>query len=201
MSAVVAGNGPTPRSVGRPRSAEADTAILAATIEEFAVSGYEGLRVEAIAERAGVAKSTIYRRYPNKNDLLQAALWQAQSTEPPIPCTESLEDDLFVVACRLRDKFASDDVGRLIPTIVDAASRHPEFATAHRAFVAERRRGGLERLRTAISQGELSADTDVEMFMDMVGGAIFYRSYVSGTSLDDDTLRRLIRSTLEAHHT
>lgn len=187
------------RSAGRPRSAEADAAILAATIEEFGEHGYEGLSVEAIAERAGVAKSTIYRRFPNKNDLLQAALWQAQSTEPPVPCTESLEDDLFVAACRLRDKFASDDVGRLIPTILDAAARHPQLAAAHREYITERRRGGLERLRAAISQHELPVGTDVDLFMDMVGGTVFYRSYVSGATLDDETLRELIRRTLHAH--
>ena len=198
-SAVDAIEAAPARGAGRPRSAEADAAILAAAIEEFAEHGYEGLRVEAIAERAGVAKSTLYRRYPNKTDLLQAALWQARSTDPPVPHTDSLEQDLFVVVRRLRDTFASDDIGRLIPTILEAGSRHPEFASAHREYITERRRGGLERVAAAITDGDLPDDTDVQLFMDMAVGAIFYRSFVSGAALDDDTLHELVRQTLRAH--
>jgi len=188
-----------PRAAGRPRSVEADEAILNATIEVFAERGYEGLRVEAVAERAGVAKSTIYRRYPGKSDLVTAALMQAQSQEMACPHTESLADDMLVTARQLRDKFASHDVGRLIPTIVDAASRHPEFAAAHQEFIAERRRGGLERLAAAIQDGDLPADTDVQLLMDSVSAPIFYRTYVSGASLDDDVLRELIRRALRAY--
>lgn len=187
------------RRVGRPRSVEADEAILQATIAEFADCGYEGLRVEAVAERAGVAKSTIYRRYPGKSDLVHAALLCAQSEEPVAPQTASLADDMFVMAVTLRDKFASHEVGRLIPTIVDAASRHPEFAAAHHEFIAERRRGGLGRLRRAIDAGELPPDTDEHLLMDMVSAPIFYRTYVSGAPLDDDTLRELIARALRAH--
>ena len=188
--------GSDPRRVGRPRSSAADAAILDAALELFASSGYEGLRVEHVAEVAGVAKTTVYRRYPNKGELLHAALEHAQSPEPPAPYTESLAEDLFQMARRLRDKFASPGLGRLIPTMVDASARHPEFAAAHHRFLAERRRYGLERIRLAMTQGELPADTDPELVLDLVGATVFYRTFVTGSPLDDDTLREAVRLAL-----
>jgi AcrR family transcriptional regulator len=182
--------------VGRPRSSAADAAILDAALELFAASGYEGLRVEHVAELAGVAKTTVYRRYPNKGELLHAALEHAQSPEPPAPYTDSLAEDLFQMARRLRDKFASPGLGRLIPTMVDASARHPEFAAAHHRFLAERRRDGLERIRLAISCGELPATTDPELVLDLVGATVFYRTFVTGAPLDDDTLREAVHLAL-----
>lgn len=185
-------DGPPERPLGRPRSAAADEAILSATVDEFAALGYEGLRVEAVAARAGVAKSTIYRRYPSKSDLVAAALLQAPSAAPTPAYTSSLVDDLVGLARYLRDKYTSSEVGRLIPSIVEAAARHPEFAVIHQRFLTERRRGGVARLRAAVDEGRLPADSDVQLLMDVVAAPIFYRSFVSGQPLDDGTLRRLI---------
>jgi AcrR family transcriptional regulator len=180
------------RALGRPRSAAADEAILRATVDEFAERGYEGLRVENVAERAGVAKSTIYRRYPSKSDLVAAALLQAPSDAPTPSYTGALVEDLLGLVRHLRDKYASTEVGRLIPSIVEAAARHPEFAVIHQRFLSERRRGGVARLQAAVDEGRLPADSDVQLLMDMVAAPIFYRSFVSGMTLDDATLRALV---------
>lgn len=189
---------PSGRPVGRPRSTEADDAIRAATIEVFAEFGYEGMKVETVAARAGVAKSTLYRRFPCKTDLVQHALSTA-ADELPCPHTESLADDLVSLVTELREKFASQPVGRLAAVMVEASARHPELRAAHQRFIAQRRRRGLGRLAAAIDEGDLPADTDTELLMDSLGGVVFYRSFVSGGALDDEILRSLIERTLAAH--
>ncbi|MHB1138429.1 MAG: TetR/AcrR family transcriptional regulator [Microthrixaceae bacterium] len=181
------------RRVGRPRSPDADEAILRAVLDVFAESGYEGLSVETVAERAGVAKTTIYRRYPNKGELVLAALHHTESPEPPAPHTESLEEDLFRLARRLRDKFGTPGVGSLIPTLVDASLRHPEFAAAHRRFLDERRRHGTDRIRVAIREGELDERVDPDVLLDLVVATVFYRTFVTGAPLDDTILREVVR--------
>jgi AcrR family transcriptional regulator len=180
---------------GRPRSAAADESIRRATIEVFAEAGFEGLRVEAVAERAGVAKSTLYRRFPSKIDLVRHALGSV-ADELPCALSDSLADDLVALLQRLRDKFASDPMGRAVPALIEASARHPELREVQRTAVAERRRAGMERLAAAVEHGELPAATDIELLMDQLSGAVFYRSFVTGADLSDATLRRLVASVL-----
>src|SRR6516164_9360358 len=80
------------RRPGRPRSEQAEQAIIEATLDLFGEQGFEGVCIEAVAARAGVGKATIYRRWPNKQELLLAAL---SSMKSPIPePTGSVRDDL-----------------------------------------------------------------------------------------------------------
>src|SRR4029453_16014511 len=74
-----AGSAGTTRRPGRPRSEQAEQAIIEATLDLFAEQGFEGVCVEAVAARAGVGKATIYRRWPNKEELLLAALSSMKS--------------------------------------------------------------------------------------------------------------------------
>src|SRR6202050_426841 len=74
--------GPANRRPGRPRSEQAEQAIIDATLDLFAEQGFEGVCVEAVAARAGVGKATIYRRWPNKEELLLAALGALKSPYP-----------------------------------------------------------------------------------------------------------------------
>lgn len=186
-----------PRAVGRPRSVAADEAIRRAAIEVFAESGFEGLRVEAVAERAGVAKSTLYRRFPCKIDLVRHAL-DSSTDELPCPHTDSLVDDLVVLLQRLRDKFAADPMGRAVPALIEAAARHPELREVQRQAIAERRRAGLARLAAAVGEGDLPDPTDIELLMDQLSGAVFYRSFVTGADLSDAVLRSLVVSVVAA---
>src|SRR5256885_14111497 len=81
-SAVDAGPAGTSRRPGRPRSEQAEQAIIEATLDLFAEQGFEGVCIEAVAARAGVGKATLYRRWPNKEELLLAALSSLKSPFP-----------------------------------------------------------------------------------------------------------------------
>jgi AcrR family transcriptional regulator len=185
--------GPRP---GRPRSAAADEAILAATVDLFADLGFDGVSIEAVAERAGVAKSTVYRRYPTKIDLVIAS-WHHCCPEDERPVdTGGGDGDLLAAAHRLRAVFTESRVGRAMPSALAAASRFPEFAEAHRAFVADRRAPVFAAVERGVARGELGPDTDPELLIDLVTGPIFYRAFKSGGGLTDPDLEAIVSHAL-----
>lgn len=90
------------RGRGRPRSAAAHQAILDAAIDILAESGIEALTVEGIASRAGVGKTTIYRRWPNKELLLVEAVSNIVTADEPLPDNGSIREDLIAIAQVIR---------------------------------------------------------------------------------------------------
>lgn len=183
---------------GRPRSSEADVAILGATAELFTERGYAGVTVEAVADRAGVAKSTVYRRYPGKPELVLAAVAHTLGGPPTLVATGDLEDDLVAALQRVRAKLASPDTAGAIPAAMVAAAQHPEFGRLHRRFVTDARSAVLDLVRAGIERGDVAADTDPEMLVDLLGGAVFYRVLNTGGAVDDDALRELVRRVVRA---
>jgi AcrR family transcriptional regulator len=194
---VTAAEGTSARP-GRPRSVAADEAILAATTELFIELGYDALTVEQVAARAGVAKATIYRRYPSKVDLVIAAARALGDAKGPAPDTGDIRADLLALARAHRRMLTSTDAGRAIPAMIAARPRDRELAAAHSAFVAERRASSTAVLRRAIDRGELPAATDVELLVDLVVAPLFYRVLVVGARIPDRYLERLVDTTLRA---
>ena len=143
------------RPPGRPRSAEADEAILDATLELFADAGLEGLTVEGVAARAGVGKATVYRRYPGKLELVVASLKASADVEAPPPDTGAVRGDLRELVDTLIARLTGTAVGRAMPMLVAEAARG---AGARRRAPGDRareagpraRRGRARRWRGAI---------------------------------------------------
>jgi AcrR family transcriptional regulator len=183
---------------GRPRSARADAAILDATVELFADLGFEGTSIEAVAEQAGVAKSTVYRRYPSKIDLVMAAwLHGAPGVEPSYD-TGRIEDDLVAAAQKVRWVYTESPVGRAIPSALVAAARYPEFAEAYRSFLVERRAPMVGAVAGAVARGELRPETDPDVVVDLVVGPIFYRALTTQARLADADLVELVETAVGA---
>src|SRR5690348_10869274 len=99
-----AGPAETSRRPGRPRSEQAEQAIIEATLDLFAEQGFEGVCVEAVASRAGVGKATIYRRWPNKEELLLAALGSMKSPFPEPEGTSARDDLVAMLTVMCEDK-------------------------------------------------------------------------------------------------
>lgn len=188
--------GPSGCGPGRPRSARADRAILAAALDLFAEVGYEGLTIEAVAARAGVARSTVYRRYPGKADLLVAAAARASDERRHVPDTGRLADDMAAVARRLHQMLDESDVGRSVPAAIAAAARHPELAEAHRSMVRRRRDETRAVIERGVARGELPAGVDAELALDLLAAPIFYRTLISREPVDDAYIARLVPTVL-----
>jgi AcrR family transcriptional regulator len=186
------------RRVGRPRSVEADAAILDAAVEAFVDHGLDGLSVDDVAARAGVGKATIYRRYACKVDLVIAAARRCCEQQPQAAETGDVETDLRAVAHALVDMLDRSIAGRAIPRMVAESSRQPEMRDAQRDFVGGRRAHTVALVERAVERGELRADTDAAVLVDMVSGPLFYRHLVTGEPVDDAYVDELVDSVLRA---
>src|SRR5215207_8728253 len=129
----------TARPRGRPREARIDHAIHAAAIELMAERGTHDLRVDAVADCAGVGKAAIYRRYRSKDDLVTAAV-AALVSEISVPDTGSTRGDLLSLMREAVELYTGPFAGRLMPSLVGAMGHRPELArTVREVFLTERR--------------------------------------------------------------
>lgn len=168
-----------PNRGGRPRDAQADTAIVAATIELLGEVGFRRLTVSAVAARAGVGKATIYRRWPAKGDLLRASLATLrESTEGTD--TGDLRADLQAMLRSSVDHFVDSAAAQLMPQLCAEAEFDPGLRAVLHAN-SEDRRGALHAvLARARERGELRDDLDLEVVVDMLIAPIFVRRLVTG---------------------
>jgi AcrR family transcriptional regulator len=186
------------RRLGRPRSVVADEAILDAATASFIECGWEGLTIEGVAARAGVGKTTIYRRYPSRLDLILAAAERLAQEKGDAPDTGSLRGDLRALADALLWMLTETRAGRAIPAMVAATSRHPELAVAYAAFIAERRRMSAAPFERAIARGELAADADIPLMMDLLVAPLFYRAFVSFEPTDAAYVTNLVDAVMRS---
>jgi len=180
------------RRPGRPRSEAAEQAIIEATLDVFAEHGFEGVCVELVAARAGVGKATIYRRWPNKEELLLAALGSLKSPYPE-PMGVSVRDDLLsIVEVMCADK-ADPRKARRYALLLGEGEKYPRLMARYKAEVVEPRREMIRSvLRRGIETGELRPDSDVEIAMLTLTGAIMAQEKSAAGTLDGDFAARLV---------
>jgi AcrR family transcriptional regulator len=171
--------------VGRPREARADQAIRAATLELMAEQGVHSLRMGDVASRAGVGKATIYRRYRSKDELVTDAVGGLVS-EIAVPDSGSTRTDLLALMNEAVELYSTSLAAGLMPTVVDEMSRNAEFAKVARdRFLSARRAALREVFERAVRRGDLRADLDVELALDVLGGPLFYRLMITGGPIDE----------------
>ena len=155
------------KPLGRPRAAGTDDAILHATLELLAEVGLEGTTIRAIAERANVARATIYLRWPNRDAVITAAVRLAMGGSP-FPMTGDLVEDLRRGADRARRVFGQAEFQAVLPEVVRALlSRQP--AAAYDALAPNRRRMANEYAELASSSG-FRTDVDPTVVVDLIVG-------------------------------
>lgn len=180
-----------PRSVGRPRSERAHSAILQAARELIAEVGFDALTMGGIAERAGVGKATVYRRWSSKERLVVEAVEQLVS-EITIPDTGTIEADLLHL---MRDavRVYSGKPGAVIPGLVPALARNRQLAgTLRQAFLKPRRAALRAVLERGVRRGELRAGLDYELALDFLGGPLFYRLLITDGPIDEELARGVV---------
>jgi AcrR family transcriptional regulator len=168
---------------GRPRSEEAHRAILAAVVELLPEHGLMGLTIEAVAARAGVGKTTIYRHWDSRNELIVEALQQLRPAGAP-PDTGSLAGDLEAVVNLQRRRLDASTLPRVMPRILSEASEDPELhAEIVRTAVQPIRAMLEEFVERAIARGELREDVDRESLVDILHALPVYLLLMSGGDL------------------
>lgn len=159
------------RAPGRPRNAQVDEAIIEAVLDLLVEgSTVEALSIEAVAARAGVGKSTIYRRWPGKEALLVDAISNLKGPLPQ-PRGESVREDLIRLLSP-GPRQPDQRVTRIMSCLVPEVHVSPERYRLYQGLVEPRREAIREVLRRGVRTGELRPDTDVEVALAVLTGPI-----------------------------
>lgn len=174
-----------------PRVARSRSAVLDAAGQLLSEEGFPGVTIEAVAARSGVAKTTIYRHWPTRGELLVAAFRQ-MSCDTPHPDTGDVRDDLVMLIDALAGQLRTERWASVLPSLAAEARRDPEFAELHQAFMGERRRKVLEVVERGVERGQLPPQTDADLLATMVAGPVFFRALVTLEPLDEPRLAERI---------
>ena len=184
-----------PRRREGGRSARVVGAVMEATLEEVASRGYGALSIEAVAARAGVAKTTIYRRWPTRAELTRHALSAELAARPPVADTGHLLDDLTASTLENVKRLATPR-GLALVRVVYAEGGDPELAELIRAFRVEARRGAQTRIGAAIERGEVPREIDVAYLLDTLAAVVHHRVVLIGAVPSRAEVRRLVARSL-----
>ncbi len=176
---------------GRPRDEACDRAIEAAALDLLVEQGFAGLSIEGVAARAGVAKTTVYRRWDNKADLVIDAFLRSGGDRLASPDTGSVRRDLVEMLQGFLHMVQTR--GDLVQALVAEQRRHPVLAETFRtAFLRNRQAAVRDVLARGVARGEIAPDADMGLLADVGAALIWYRLSISGAPLDDDLPERIV---------
>ena len=182
---------------GRRRSERSHEAIVTATQALLVERSYSEVTIEGVAARAGVGKQTIYRWWPSKAALVLEAYLAGQEAIPPPEERATTREDVRALLGWLIAVLAEPTGGHVIAGLVGDLQRDADLAEGfHRNVVPARREAMLAALSRGRERGEIRADADLELAVDALHGAVFYRLLLSGEPLDAAFVERLADQTL-----
>ena len=187
------------RRGGRPRSTECELAILQATRELLVEGGVRGLTIEKAAARAGVAKTTIYRRWRDKDELALAVVLDMVEQVVMLPELGDTRRELLAFVNAAVEVLGSTLMGRVMQGLVSDLATDPELAQAFRDRVVSVRDAEVARLvQRGIERGDLRPDTDAGSAHELLIGPVYYRLLLTGQPLDRAFARRTVDAVLRA---
>lgn len=181
------------RAPGRPRSREADAAILDAALELLIERGAEATSIEQVARRAGVTRATVYRRFPDKTRLLIATVQAAYGDPPPTPEIRDVEHMLAGWAHVLAVPRHRRLLRRLYAAIEDCPALAQAYHDLYGRHRDQARRDAFERAR---DQGQLPADTDPDILLDLLTGAVWQHLAARPDTSTPEDVEQFLRGVL-----
>ena len=190
---LVPERGPSAPKRGRPRSEQADRAILQAAAELLAERGLAGMSIEEVASRAGVGKTTVYRRWTSRGTLALDAFLADFQAQQPLPDTGNLHDDLLAALRAWMRSVTATSAGPILASLIAEAQRDPVLAESWRERVVERLRDQHKiMLDRAVARSEIPADTDYDVVLDLMFGAAYHRLLHGHQPLTDTFAREVV---------
>jgi AcrR family transcriptional regulator len=188
MAAAIPSKTPPPQARG-----EAFTcAVLDAALTQLAEVGYERLSIPQVAEIAGVNKTSIYRRWPSKAELVRDALAIAMDHTGDAPNTGALRTDLIALASTVA-AFTQSRVGTALIRIMLAEGGNPQVrALAKAAYSEAGRQGPWIVIQRAMQRGELGSQADPSLMLFTTAGAIMHRVFVEQRDASEDYLKQIV---------
>jgi AcrR family transcriptional regulator len=162
------------------RGARVRAAVLGATVEALSEASYDALRIDEVAARAGVNKTTVYRRWPTKAELVADAASTHSARVVPTPDNGSLEADLQALARSVAKNLGSRLGGRMAKTMVAAAVTSEEVADRAAEFWSGRFALAASIIERAVARGEIAADLDPTLLIETLIGPLYVRLLLTG---------------------
>jgi AcrR family transcriptional regulator len=174
-------------SRGRPRSEAARKAVLAAAAELLLDRGLPGVSMDAVAERAGVSKATIYRWWPTKETLALDMLYNEWAKVTPQEYESgSLRVDLLALLGAWSRLASGRPYGRVVAAMLMEGQTDPGFSAEYqRRMVEPRREQARAIFGHAVERGEIPAGTKIEVAIDLIYGPLYHRLLHGHAPLDD----------------
>jgi AcrR family transcriptional regulator len=186
-----------PRTIGR--GPKVRRAVLAATLTELSDAGYAALTLEAVAQRAGVHKTTVYRRWPDREALVTDAITDYVAAEVPVPDTGSVDTDLRELArSRVRAMLDPAEQSWMTAVLATDAARLPEVTRIKRRFAEDRFWRASPVIARAVERGELPADTDPDEVLKALIAPILLRLVITAEPVDETTADQAAQVALTA---
>jgi AcrR family transcriptional regulator len=190
----------SPAAAARPggRTARNTEAVFAATIEELSERSYADASIESIAARAGVHKTTVYRRWGTKAELVTQVLTATAGTMIGVPDTGGAASDLRALAQSVRAVLASPQGAAVTRTLLAGAMDAPEIRQLMQQFWAARLAAISVIADRATARGEIPAGTSAELLMHAVAAPLYHRLLVTSEPLTHQDADRAAAAALAA---
>jgi AcrR family transcriptional regulator len=166
-----------------PRIERSRRVVLAAALELLGEQGYGGLTIEAVAARAGVGKSTIYRHWEGKLALVEDAFRTLKFVENP-PVGGTVRERVTAMLTQVATKLSDSTWSSCMPALIDAAERDDQVREVHNALFEERRAVLVGLLEEGVSSGELPAGTDLVLVAETLIGPLIVRRLLTSRPMD-----------------
>jgi AcrR family transcriptional regulator len=175
------------------------SAITEAVLDELAEHGYARLSMEAVAKRAGVGKSALYRRWPSKHEMAISVISDFSVARATVPDTGSLRGDLRESLDALVEWLTHPRFSRILPDLIAETARNPALGDVVKTMIgAPRRERAIVVFQRAIERGELLPDTDLELALDLIAAPVYWRLTVRAAEAEPGYLDKLTDTIVRA---
>ena len=179
-----------------PRVERTRMVVYQAALDELGEVGYGGFTIESVAARAGVAKSTIYRHWPDKLALIGDAFETSHAQMVPTMETGTARERVICLVRHVAEVLADSTFSRCIPALIEGAARDERLREFHYRYSALRRQTLTAVIQEGVATGEFREDIDADLAAQTLLGALFYRRLMSDQPLDpahaDDVVKTVL---------
>jgi TetR/AcrR family transcriptional regulator of autoinduction and epiphytic fitness len=175
-----------------PRIERSRMVVLRAAVDELGAVGYGAFTIESVAARAGVAKSTIYRHWRDKLDLIADAFETFHVQMVPSVEAGSPRERIVRLVCHVAEIVTDSTFSLCIPALIEGAERDPRVREFHHRYSAERRQSLVDLIAEGVATGDFRADVDPDLAALALLGPIFYRRLMTEAPFDPDRAGELV---------
>ena len=172
-----------PNPLVDPRIERTKTVVLQAAFAVIGELGFGGATIDAIAQHSGVARSTIYRHWPDRDDLLIESMAHMVGTVESVT-TGNLHDDLVALALQIGTVLATEPIGSVVASIITESRRDENLDQLRARFVEHRKREGSALVAAAVERGELPDTTDPLEVAEDLAARVFFQALILREPID-----------------